>query len=257
MRISLAPHFVLLLAWASTASAAPPTAYLRWNDCHGDGGTVNRSFACDTNAGGETLVGSFVLATDLAQVSGNEIVVDIGFPGTTLPAWWDFKNPGTCRQGSLGIVFSPPITAVNCTPWDWASGSAVGGLAAYTYESMYWVNRARIKAVSAVPLEGLSYLTAGQEYFAFRLTINHQKTVGLGSCSGCLPGACIYLRSLKLTTPDYHNDLTLFPWNTQDGLVTWQNGDGVIQTYRGEIRGCYAATPAKKPTWGEVKSLYR
>ena len=35
------------------------------------------------------------------QASGVEIVVDVATAGATLPAWWAFKNAGTCRPSSL------------------------------------------------------------------------------------------------------------------------------------------------------------
>lgn len=246
----------LFLGCAATAQAG--SLNLRWNGCFGDGGVSNRNFACDTNSGAEILIASFVMPTNLSRVSGNEIVVDVGFPGTSLPAWWDFKNAGTCRTTSLSMNFTQPASAAACV--DWASGQSVGGLAAYTYTGYPYANFARIKAASAVPLEGLADLFAGQEYYSFSLLINHQKTVGTGSCPGCLLGACIYFRQLKLTTPTPQNDLNLYPgyfgtwW---DALVTWQGGAGVVQLSNGNIVGCPAATPTKSRTWGEVKTLYR
>ena len=51
-RISLANLLVIAVAYNAQAG----TLNLRWNDCFGDGGVVNRMFACDTNSGSETLV---------------------------------------------------------------------------------------------------------------------------------------------------------------------------------------------------------
>lgn len=248
----------LALYLGCAAAAQAGSLNLRWNDCYGDGGAVNRMFACDTNSGSEMLVGSFLMPQDLSNVVGNEIVVDVGFPGSSLPAWWDFKNAGTCRPTSLAVDFVPPLDAAACV--DWAGGQGVGGVAAYTY-TVYpgYINFTRIKVASAT-LEAMS-LSAGQEYFSFRLFINHQKTVGTGSCSGCLLGACIYFRNLKLTTPNPQTDLQLYPgyptptW--QDALATWQGGEGVVELSNGTIVACHAATPTRNRTWGEVKSLYR
>ena len=75
---------------------------------------MNRSFACDTNSGVQQLVGSFAIPFDVAQVSGNEVVVDLGFAGNSVPSWWQFKSAGSCRQTSLSYVTTAPASAVNC-----------------------------------------------------------------------------------------------------------------------------------------------
>jgi hypothetical protein len=89
------------LVIAAAAHAQPSAGLaLSWNHCFGEGvGASVRSFACDTNAGFEELIGSFVLGTDLVNVSGNEIVISVStsFPyvtmpvppsGAPLPEWW-------------------------------------------------------------------------------------------------------------------------------------------------------------------------
>src|SRR5262245_31288330 len=105
-----------LLACSSRAHAAQGLG-LRWDTCLIDGGVQNRSFACDVNTGLETLAGSFKLGADFGQVSGNEIVVEIASAGAALPAWWSFKNVGTCRQGALGMNFTPNGLEVDCPDW--------------------------------------------------------------------------------------------------------------------------------------------
>jgi hypothetical protein len=241
--------FALLLA---AASASAGTVNLRWNACLGDGGVANRNFACNTNSGSQALVGSFILPHDVPGVTGNQIVVDIGTDGPSLPAWWDFKNAGTCRQSSLSVNFAVPVTAVYCA--DWADGGAVGFLVSYT-EGAFGPSSARIRVASAVPNPGAD-LTAGAEYFSLNLVINNLKTVGVGACAGCSLGACIYLREVDVTTTDSRNDIRLAPGSFQgtylDGLATWQGGSGVITIY-----GCPAATPTRNRTWGTLKSLYR
>src|SRR5436190_20843571 len=59
---------VFALGWVVTAdplhSQPHPGVALRWNHCFGEGtGAIVRSFACDTNAGLEELVGSFAVRT--------------------------------------------------------------------------------------------------------------------------------------------------------------------------------------------------
>src|SRR6516162_330978 len=87
---------VLLVAAPTAAATTPPGVNIRWDNCYDDGGTANKLFACDRNVQSEQLVCSFVLDSPLADVSGNEIVVDIVATSASLPAWWAFKNAGTC-----------------------------------------------------------------------------------------------------------------------------------------------------------------
>jgi len=220
----------LLLCFAAAAVARADTLNLRWDACLGDGGTVNRSFACNTNEGTERLVGSFVLASEMKQVSGAEIVMDVVTAGDALPAWWQFKNPGTCRLGAATWSTDLPANAEHCT--DWASGQAVGGFAGYR-AGAFGASSARVIGVSAVPYDELAGLNANTEYFAFAFVIHNVKTAGKDACQGCGVGACIALRSIKLATPAVKNDRLLAPAaDDNDALVarrvTWQGGAGVV-----------------------------
>src|SRR5690349_1796199 len=62
-----------LLAVASAAHAAGVS--LRWNDCYGDGGVQNKNFACDTNAGSQTLVGSFTLDRKSTRLNSSHVEI--------------------------------------------------------------------------------------------------------------------------------------------------------------------------------------
>src|SRR5262245_14218167 len=74
------PAVLLTIALAASAHAAstPPGVNLRWDNCFADGGVQNKAFACDTNVGLERLVASIELASPMLDVSGMEIIVDIG-----------------------------------------------------------------------------------------------------------------------------------------------------------------------------------
>jgi hypothetical protein len=244
----------LLLAVSASIAAAAPGVGLRWNECIGDAGLPNRNFACNVNTGSSTLVGTFELGADLGNTSGEEIVVDLATASPALPAWWGFKNVGTCRTGSLAIGSAPTANAANCA--DWGGGLVAGiGIGAYIVGGA-GPNTARIVAAGAVPPDGLQNLTAGTEYFGFTLTINNLKTVGTGSCEGCAVPACIVFNSVNMTTPILANNVKLSgPSNGTDAhFVTWQGGLGV-NTGRGT--GCPAATPTQNKTWSQVKSMYR
>ena len=244
----------MLLAVASVASAAPGTN-LRWTGCFGDGGAINRVFTCTSNTlpGGSSLVGSFEVGAAILQTSGQEVVIDIAAAAATLPAWWQFKNVGTCRQLSLGINFTPPSTALLCT--DWSGGQASGGIGAYNIGAR-GPNTARIVAAIAVAGAALADLAVGQEYFSNNVTINNAKTVGTGACAGCLTPVCIVFNSIKITTQVAANDRVITgPTNgTDSNYAMWQGGAGVTV---GASTGCPQATPTRSTTWSSVKSLYR
>src|SRR5262245_30429149 len=94
----------LLLAMTATIASAEGLN-LRWNFCFGDGGVVNKTFACTSNSlANNNASGTFVLDADLANVSGTEVVIDLASTDAVLPAWWQFKNAGTCRQLNSGYA---------------------------------------------------------------------------------------------------------------------------------------------------------
>jgi hypothetical protein len=250
----------LLLAVSATIASAAPGVGLRWTDCIGDGGAANKNFACNANTGSNVLVGTFELgAVGLGTTSGEEIIIDIAAAGATLPAWWAFKNAGTCRSGSLAIGSALPLSAAGgCS--DWAAGGATAGIGAYNI-GQRGPNTARVIAASAVAPDALQDLLGGTEYFSFALTINNLKTVGTGLCAGCNVAACIVFNSLNMTTPILANNVKISGASngTDSNFATWQGGAGVVVApYPGGNggTGCPQATPTQNKTWGAVKSMY-
>ena len=242
MRRSFLLYSALLVFGVSIAQASPGVN-LRWNACFGDAGAFNKNFACNTNAGSNLLVGSFVLGQPVAQMSGSDITIDLASASSPLPTWWAFKNAGTCRQASLQT--STPSATANCL--NWAGGNEIVVQGSYTI-GFNGPATARLVLVSAAPLPYPSVL-ANAEYFSFNLAINNAKTVGTGACAGCIVPVCLRLASIKITTPTPATDVVLSgPTNGTDShFVTWQNG----------AASCLAATSTRTRTWGAVKSLYR
>jgi len=259
--------FLALPALAAPALVVtpPPGVNLRWDNCYLDGGAINKTFACDTNAGTERLVMSFVLPADMASVSGQEIRATIVAASPTLPNWWLFKNVGTCRQTSLAYSSALPPGSVNCV--DWSGGTEAGGIGAYSVGFNGQPNSARVTIAEAVPVTGLETLFAGQEYFACSLLINHAKTVGTGACTGCDQPVCLVIESLNVTTPVLANNVYIAGGANGPGseFARWQ---GALETSHAfsctVMSGCThdfscvpAVTPTRSSTWGAVKSLYR
>jgi len=233
---------MLLAASATLASAAGLN--LAWSNCYADGGTQNLTSTCASNFGqAGSLIGSYVLDADLLQVSGAEIVVDLSSASPALPAWWQFKNVGACRQNALSIA---AFDGASC--FDWAIGQASMNIAAYQL-GLHGANSARILCVNAVPATALADLPAGLEFTAMRLNISNTATT---TCAGCADPVCIVFNSLNLTTSgNLNNTKIVGPLdNIASNSATWQGG-----AVGGN--GCPAATPTKNTTWGSVKALYR
>jgi hypothetical protein len=146
---------------------AAPGLSLSWQSCRGEGaGSNNRTFACNVNTGAsEVLVCSFELPWDLAQVAGNEFTLDLLSQSDPMPAWWDFKNAGTCRPTSLGFNTTADPNNVVCV--DWAQGNSTGGIGAYTTVSYPSFDPALLPRVRrcliavAAPPNALQDLVAG------------------------------------------------------------------------------------------------
>src|SRR5438876_2049103 len=103
MRSISAVLVFLVLAMFAPGAQAAAGLNLRWNACFGDAGVSNRASACATNVGNNQLVGSFVTGVEFPQVDGIQIYIDLATSSSSLPAWWQFKNTGSCRATSLSM----------------------------------------------------------------------------------------------------------------------------------------------------------
>jgi hypothetical protein len=232
----------------ATPARAGGGVNLRWDHCFGDAGTANKSFACDTNSGSDALVCSFELAQEILQATGNEAVIELVATAPTLPAWWEFRNAGTCRQLSLTMNTIPSPTAVSCS--EWSGGQATALLLPYVI-GFHGPGSARIGISSAVASEPFADLVPGSEYFVCNVVINHAKTVGTGACAGCTVPVCILFYD-KITTQVPADGALLTGGEHPDSeFVTWQGPTGPAPF------GCPYPLPTQRSTWGAVKSLYR
>jgi hypothetical protein len=251
---------LLALSLVAGSADAAPGVSLRWNHCLSDGGVLNKTFACNTNSGSHTLVGTFRLATPMNDVIGAEIVLQLASASAVLPSWWQFLNLGSCRQSSLLVNNSANPADLSCL--DWSSGQMFVGIASYCTSAgpcadrPSTANAARIKLVEAVAQEFATPLAGGQDYFAFNLVVQNANTVGSGACSGCETPVCIVLNSIDVVAKGNVEHRTLSgPTNGTDAdFAAWQGGGTPVV---GGLIGCPAATPARNSTWGALKSLYR
>ena len=236
------PLLTLALMAASATLATADGLMLRWQDCSGDGGVQNRTFACNSNTGSNVLVGSFVFNGGLANVEGVEFDLVFSSASSPLPEWWRFKNVGSCRQTALTMAAHDGL---GCP--DMFALQSFMAIATYGVGD-YGPNTAHLEAVSAVPSAVAVDLGGGQEYGLARWTISNSKTVGTDACSGCATPVCILLNTAYFTTVGNLNDTWVGTANFQgSNRVTWQGAGTTL---------CIP-TPTKKSTWGAVKSLYR
>jgi hypothetical protein len=238
---------LLLALTASIASAAGVNLY--WDDCAGGGGVSGKTFACTSNVGQQDLYLSVDPPPGVVNTNGHNQIVDLQSASTPLPAWWDFKNTGTCRINSLlasGDFTVGTSGGIGCVdPW---SGTGNAGIAAYTknFES----NPARARIIGSIAYSGPSVSMApGTEYYSIRMRINNVKTVGTGACAGCLDPVCLVLNQVRIAQPA--PDPTFAIENPAlNNYATWQGG-----AVGGN--GCPGVVPTQNQSWGRVKSLYR
>ena len=271
MRRLLTTLIALALGAATShAGTSAPGVSLNWDRCFGDGSVQYKDFACDVNTGSDRMVGTFELSSDNPGVTGLEIVLDFK-SATGVPTWWTTNAPGGtsgCRGLALTAQLVPPAGAVACS--DWAGGQGAGGIAAFRVDNSYSPVHGRLILGSAVPSP--VDLVAHQEYFAFTVVVSHAKTVGTGSCAGCLEPMVFFLSSVNVVNGNTGSTLLNRGANYLGSQwISWQRGYasniGFFCSHNpfGECLGPYvewttvpySVTPTRNSTWGQVKSLYR
>jgi hypothetical protein len=248
MKLLIAILAAILMIAASPSPVRGQAINLSWNDC-GASGVELRTFACDTNVGVHTLVGSFVPGPSVDSMTAAQAVVDVQTLGPSIPDWWGMRT-GYCRPASLNASFDFTGGPFNCH--DYWQGGAVGGVAADAPAG----NRVRIRVAMALP-QGDSRvvdLDDDTEVYAFKVNINSAKSTGDGACAGCDVGACIAITNIQVGTITDGQPLTFFLFAPATRIhVTWQC-PGFVSTV-----GCMldCTTPTRNRTWGQVKQLYR
>jgi hypothetical protein len=235
----------MLLALSATVASAAGIN-LAWDNCLNGGGVPAKTYACNANS--STQQHMYLSATAPAGIdlwTAFEFELQLQADGATLPAWWQVRGTGQCRNGALTALSAGVFSG--CT--DVYGGQGGGGLGAYNV-GFGGTNRARLSGVWSVPSSFQTALTPEEEYFVSRLSITYAKTVGLGSCAGCAVGVCINGTLVKFVQP------AGAPGGNVDVVnpairshILWQNVT--------DPNTCPGATPSKNITWGRVKTLYR
>lgn len=243
--------------------SAPQNYELRlsWDRCAGDGRIVDRTFACDTNTGIETFVGSVVFRDGVGRdsVLGFAAYVDISPAASLVPSWWTTRS-AECRPYALLPDWSGLAGASQCLPWfgDGTPLGVSGILSSY--------DRLVLQIAWLLPSGQQADLLPAREYSLFRVRLSHAKSTGTGACSGCTVPTCIGFGRLDLdyVPPGPREVIAGVGLNT----LTWQGGyvaDYPTQAWPQPPQYSYvnvlscttAPVPTRGRTWGLIKTLYR
>lgn len=222
----------------AASSDARDRLMLGWSECRLGGGTADVQPSCGDLLSSQTLVCSFASAAVVDSVIGAELVIDVQFASTGVPAYWEFGDSGCDRAG---LLLGFPAPGACADPWDGFGNAALvsvqpgvpGGVA----------SRQRMVLVATVPAVQARTLDADVVYDAMSLEFLHN-----GVCLGCQTPACVVLESVKLFRLPGAAEVTLTADpDLTENFATWQTGLGA---------DCQSV-PAGRPSWGQLKVRYR
>ena len=208
-----------------------------WTDLHSD----LETFACTSNSGTHILNISYMVDVDIPDFVGIGVYLtaqqESAHGMEILVPWWQLDS-GQCRPTPTA---SSDYTAYNTVCTDIFAGAAAGGLGAYQdyLSTPMPTDQATMNGFFAMadPVD----LGPGVEYYGCRFNIGSTKTVGSPSCAGCLQAVS---------------------WTLDQVLVSGLSVEIPLTTaIAGGNKVCYwqhkPITGTEKPTWGQVKALYR
>jgi len=269
---------VLLALTASLASAAPgldmawfgttgTVAQIHASKCPvGVGALHDLLDPCNDPFGSNAFSMAFKAPAGISKLVAETFLVDVQTSEAVLPQWWHLedRNDGLgvvrgCRGGEPGFTTSFSYgttpgggTTATCKNY-WCPSSASGTT---TWNpGVGGPNRTRLYGVFAIGSAAAGAVVADVEYWVGTGAFddNHVDPADplTQFCDGCQRPACIVFNNLFLQQPagTPGGDVTINTGNLWQ-YMTWQGG--VVSA-----QGCPAATPTKKATWGQVKSLYR
>jgi len=231
--------FMLLLVPAWTQAAGVDLA---WNACAPDGGVSDVTFDCANPSAEHRFFGTFTTDTEIQDLSLVELSFRYQVDAAVLPGFWSLfhpvGNPTGCNAAYViaGTSMCPtntpwPIFGCNIEPW--------------TEEVIPLSNGGRIKVTGANFGCSPVHVQAGTPYLIHHVALY---TALAGSCSGCsVPGVIVFE---ELTLHERDSEVppsTITAPGAFSNCITFNGGGGVP---------C-SATPARRNTWGALKSLYR
>lgn len=235
-----------------SATRAAEGLYLTWNDCYlGPTQTSNMSFACNTNSGESELYVAFTMPQSANNVVAVEIVVDVQHSSPALPAWWRLE-PNGCRWAMGDSIFAAAASfpgKIAClNMWEGAATPAIALIAGFIPSQPGGADsQARIKVTASVLPADARSVDGTSMYYAARIILRNNRTVGDLSCPGCEGAACLVLNSILIGRSPGGDHFLQVPGPGDANWAHWQGGGGA---------NC-AAVPVRNRAWGQVKGLYR
>lgn len=228
------------------AAGAAEGLFLSWNDCPlGPTASSNRVFACNTNDGQDELIVAFTMPEAADNVIATEIVLDLQHASSPLPDWW--RLDGSCRPAT-SLAASADFGGLTACTDMWGGAQRFASVQGYTpSEPRGADSQARIKITSSVLPQDAVTLDGTSMYYAVRVVIKRDLTVGGQTCSGCEGAACLVLNSVLIGR---------VPGNPDYFLQTPGSADGNWARWQGPGANC-AAVPVRARAWGQLKSQYR
>jgi len=238
----LAAASLALCATVASAQTLPGGSIgLAWDDCVGGGGSIDKAFACNSNAGAAfTLFASVTPPAGLVQYVGHIAVIDLQSATPALPDWWKIGAVAPACRVASALAAAPAAGATTCL--DLTDNTQFGGI---DYDFSASPNRSRLRTAYAMDAGLAGPVASTDELTVLQISINRSRTTGTGSCAGCLTPMCIVFNSLLLDQVNTSLPRGLVSSGPQQ-YATWQGGGQ-----------CPGTTPTQARTWGQVKSLYR
>ncbi len=236
----------LLPLCVSPASAAG-VFRLSWNGCADDRASLQRCYDCDGKAGAPFVFqGSFRPANSIPDFAGCSIEVQITFQDAgggvvPVPDLWKV-GAGSCAGGTLTAV--NPTTDGGCSTPSVYGANPSGGWAVY-YPFGYSAGEMLIRVDwTTGPTPG-GALVAGQLYPGFAVAMDVDAAIAAG-CAGCSTRATLQLQKIEVYGFTLGEDEVITTPETRDWIL-WQDSSAYP---------CLS-TPARAPSWGAIKAMYR
>jgi hypothetical protein len=240
--MKLLTTLLLSMTFCASIASADQGLNLYVGDCSAGSITTSVTNACTTNTGTVTTVFGSIILPAVTRVGfvGTQSVLDVGTSAATLPDWW---RADACRAAAFSIAGDAAMGGSCPTLWDVvppAGSNLTGQYGLHGPDGERLLLGTVLASTDAYDLVG-----DGQtELSIFKLTILRTKTVGTGSCAGCLAPVTLMLNEVNVQT------LT-------DSPATFLRITAPIANNWISYNAGFLPVAAKNRTWGAVKALYR
>jgi len=232
----------------SWSVASGPT-FLTWNSCPG---SASASTAVDLDCQGAsgavwTLVGAFMVSTPIPRAVSLDADVEVEFPmQAEVPEFWNFELAG-CNPSGLTRVKNMPVGCESLMNAFCGGDSTLCDI--FYSSSIQPSNRLHLSlSVGTFSPSGMPIPASPQRMFAFALNL---PIVAAGNCGGCQAVAVVTWKNG-----------TIYGFDEQGSplppiIVSSSDPTAFACASVNDDGAACMRTPARRTTWGQLKSLYR